>query len=82
MTYNNDNLKNLSQEDLIILVQDLQVEVNNLKEGKIQTDLLSFPWVGDLGQWYWVIGENLFVYNDNMLKNLGYTREDANFTID
>ena len=82
MLNNENNIKSMAREDLINLVKKLQLEINDLKEGKIKTDLLSFPWVGDLGQWYWVVGENLFVYNDNMLKNLGYTREEANFTID
>jgi diguanylate cyclase (GGDEF)-like protein/PAS domain S-box-containing protein len=33
---------------------------------------LAFPWVGNLGQWYWMVPSNKVIFNEKKVTNLGY----------
>jgi diguanylate cyclase (GGDEF)-like protein/PAS domain S-box-containing protein len=39
---------------------------------KNESELLSFPWVGNLGQWYWLVATNQVYFNEKKVSNLGY----------
>jgi len=46
-----------------------------LKE-KEDKELMEFPWVGNLGQWYWMVQSNEVEFNERKVTNLGYDIEE------
>lgn len=47
-----------------------------MEKDKNDTELLSFPWIGNLGQWNWMVQSNKLVFNEKKATNLGYDREE------
>ena len=55
---------------------ELEGLVELLKEEKNREELLDFPWVGNLGSWYWSLSSNTVVCNDQKILNLGFTKDE------
>ncbi len=49
---------------------------------KNESELLSFPWVGNLGQWYWLIATNQVYFNEKKVSNLGYESSEIPSYVD
>jgi len=57
-------------------LSELEGLVELLKEEKNREELLDFPWVGNLGSWYWSLSSNTVVCNDQKILNLGFTKDE------
>ncbi|SEL27175.1 PAS domain S-box-containing protein/diguanylate cyclase (GGDEF) domain-containing protein [Carnobacterium iners] len=66
----------LSKSQLIKLVEEMEETFYQISNDKNETELLSFPWIGNLGQWHWMVENNLLLFNEKKLTNLGYEREE------
>lgn len=71
-----DKYKNSSKEELIERIKELEYFNEALKEEKNQEELLTFPWAGNLGHWYWNVKTNSVVGNDQKVLALNYDKED------
>lgn len=67
---------NVSKKDLIERIEELEYLLNVLKEEKDQEELLKFPWLGNLGHWYWNVKTNKVVCNDKKVLTLNYTKDE------
>lgn len=67
---------NVSKKDLIERIEELEYLLNVLKEEKDQEELLKFPWLGNLGHWYWNVKTNKVVCNDKKVLALNYTKDE------
>lgn len=67
---------NISEENLIQKIEELECLLDALKQEKDQEELLKFPWVGNLGHWYWNVKTNNVVCNDKKVLALNYTKEE------
>ncbi len=70
------NYNESSKEELIQRIKELEEVTNQLKQEKNDTELESFPWIGNLGHWYWMVQSNEVVFNEMKATNLGYSREE------
>lgn len=68
--------KKLSKEDLIEKIESLEDLIDELKEEKNQEELLNFPWVGNLGNWYWDLEADRVVCNDQKVLALDYKKDE------
>lgn len=41
-----------------------------------EDEFFSFPWIGNLGQWNWMVQSNQLIFNEKKATNLGYSREE------
>lgn len=57
-------------------VAALEEVIKQIQEEKNDKELLDFPWVGNLGQWYWMVPSNQVIFNEKKVTNLGYSMED------
>jgi diguanylate cyclase (GGDEF)-like protein/PAS domain S-box-containing protein len=57
-------------------IKELEALLEEFKKEKESSELLDFPWVGNLGQWYWSVNSNKVIFNDRKLTNLGFSREE------
>lgn len=75
---NNDRLESVSytNQDLINKIKELNNLIEALKEEKNQDELLKFPWLGNLGHWYWNIKIDKLICNDKKITTLGYKKEE------
>ena len=64
--------KNYSERDLIKRIDELEEVICQMKKENSKTELLTFPWVGNLGQWYWMVQSNKVEFNEKKVTNLGY----------
>jgi diguanylate cyclase len=71
-----DSLLKLTKEQLVEKVNELSVILEAIKDEKNQQELLNFPWIGNLGNWYWYIKSNRVVFNDHKIIALGYSRAE------
>jgi diguanylate cyclase len=69
-------IETLSREQLIQKVNELQTLLDAMKADKDTQELLKFPWVGNLGHWYWYYKTNRVICNEQKLIALGYTKEE------
>ena len=53
-------------------IKELEEVISQMKKSIGQKELLTFPWVGNLGQWYWMVKDNEVIFNDKKVINLGY----------
>jgi len=75
------NYSNLSKEQLVHKIEELQLLNQHLladQEPKINLDL---SWTGNLGLWYWNIQTNSVIFNPLKATNLGYTKEELPDTV-
>jgi diguanylate cyclase (GGDEF)-like protein/PAS domain S-box-containing protein len=66
----------LSREELISLVREQQLIIEEIKAQIDSTELLQFPWVGNLGHWYWSITTNRVICNKHKILSLGFSEEE------
>lgn len=57
-------------------ILELEEVLKQMKNSTNQEELLTFPWVGNLGQWHWMVKSNEVVFNDRKVLNLGYSLEE------
>lgn len=70
------DIHNFTREELIDKLAEKETIISALKGEKNQVELLNFPWVGNLGNWYWNIKDNSVVCNDQKVLALNYTKEE------
>ena len=71
--YNHTDLDYLSMQTKIDALEEVVKQINEEKNNK---ELLDFPWIGNLGQWYWMVPSNQVIFNEKKVTNLGYKMED------
>ncbi len=76
MTETTKKYNDMSKKELIQHLEEMKQVINQMQKDRNMTELLSLPWVGNLGQWNWMVGSNQLVFNEKKATNLGYTTED------
>jgi diguanylate cyclase len=71
-----DRYSEFSTDMLINRIKELEILVDTLKEEKNKEELLNFPWLGNLGHWYWNVRSNDVVCNDQKILALRYTKDE------
>lgn len=73
-----DNFKHFDSTTQLLesRVAALEEVIKQIQEEKNDKELLDFPWVGNLGQWYWMVPNNQVIFNEKKVTNLGYRMED------
>lgn len=71
-----DRYSEFSTNMLINRIKELEILVDSLKEEKNKEELLNFPWLGNLGHWYWNVKSNDVIYNDQKILALKYTKDE------
>ena len=71
-----DSYKSLSKQELIARLQESHNLLNAIQEERNFQELLNFPWVGNLGNWYWYIKTNRVIFNNAKVLALGYIKEE------
>ena len=69
-------LDKMSKNELINKINELSTVIEALKDEKNLQETVNFPWVGNLGMWYWYVKTNVVVCNDLKIKALGYERKE------
>ena len=69
-------LDQMSREELISKVKELSTLLDQIRNEKDAQDITEFPWVGNLGNWYWHVKANNLVFNDLKITVLGYERRE------
>lgn len=66
------NYKSLKKSELIQEIERLEKEL--LEETKYNNEefLVQFPWAGNLGQWKWFLKENIVIFNEKKVTQIGY----------
>ncbi len=72
-----DSYESLSKKELIARLRELQSMLNAIREESNYQELLNFPWVGNLGNWYWYIKTNRVIFNDSKVLALGYSKDEV-----
>jgi diguanylate cyclase (GGDEF)-like protein/PAS domain S-box-containing protein len=70
------NYENYSKEELIEKLHHYEELINTLKAQNQNNELLNFPWIGNLGTWYFMIPENKVFFNPKKVTALGYSIEE------
>lgn len=76
MKVNNKKYKDLSKKELIDYIEGMEEVINNIEKEKNNVDLLKFPWIGNLGNWSWLVKINKVIFNEKKATNLGYETEE------
>lgn len=71
-----NSYQDLSKDQLIRKIDELSTLLQNIQAEKNQQELLNFPWVGNLGNWYWHVKTNRVIFNDQKIIALGYSRNE------
>jgi len=58
-------------------VAELEKFIDEIVQEKNSYELLNFPWVGNLGQWYWLVQSNKVYFNDKKVTTLGYSMDEV-----
>ena len=64
--------EDLSKKQLIQRIEEMEEVIDQMEKDKNETELLSFPWIGNLGNWNWMVQSNQLVFNEKKVTNLGY----------
>lgn len=67
------SLHNMSKEELIHKIKDLEEIIDEMKKTFSEEERLKLPWIGNLGQWHWMVKQNHVVFNDKKVTTLGYS---------
>jgi diguanylate cyclase (GGDEF)-like protein/PAS domain S-box-containing protein len=70
------DFSNLSKEQLLDIISDLQMLNDQILEEKRQETSLNFSWSGNLGHWYWSIKTNKVTFNPLKVISLGYSEDE------
>lgn len=68
--------EDLSKEQLIQRIEEMEEVMTQMEKHRDETELLSFPWIGNLGQWHWMVQSNHVTFNEKKITNLGYERNE------
>ena len=71
-----DDYGKLSHAELVAKVAELDILVKTLTEEKDGQELLKFPWIGNLGSWYFYYQTRRVVCNIHKILALGYTQAE------
>src|SRR5512133_554562 len=71
-----DTYESLSKQELIARLQELNSLLKAIREESNFQELLNFPWVGNLGNWYWYIKTNRVIFNNAKVLALGCSTEE------
>ena len=71
-----DNLNEYSQAELIARLIELENLVKVYQAEKDTQELLQFPWIGNLGHWYFDLKANWVVCNIHKFNALGFSKEE------
>lgn len=66
----------LSKEQLITKIEELQTLLDTFIEEKNSQELLDFPWIGNLGSWYWYVKTNRTICNVHKILALGFSEDE------
>jgi len=66
----------LTDEELFELLDSKDRLLEALKREKDEDEMLNFPWVGNLGQWFWDVKSNRVTFNPLKALNLGYEKTE------
>jgi diguanylate cyclase (GGDEF)-like protein/PAS domain S-box-containing protein len=66
----------LSKEELIKIINDQEKHIKQLMMDSNQEYFITFPWAGNLGQWYWFYDTNKVTFNDKKVSTLGYNPDN------
>ncbi len=67
---------NLSEKSMLNRIEELEEVLKQIQNEKNYDELTDLPWIGNLGQWYWLVSSNEVVFNEKKVTNLGYKMED------
>ncbi len=76
MEKNSRHYNKVSKEELIQRIKELEEVNSQLRKDKNENELLSFPWIGNLGLWHWMVQSDELIFNEKKATNLGYSREE------
>lgn len=65
-----------SKEQLIQRIEEIEEVLCMMEKDENNANLLSLPWVGNLGHWNWMVQSNQLVFNEKKATNLGYDRDE------
>jgi diguanylate cyclase (GGDEF)-like protein/PAS domain S-box-containing protein len=71
-----DDYSGLPKNQLIEKIHELQVLLGALIAEKNEQELLDFPWMGNLGSWYWYVKTNSVVFNPQKVIALGFRKDE------
>ena len=71
-----DDFGNLSRQDLVLKVRELQALLDAIESEKNDQEFLNFPWIGNLGNWYWYRKTNRVIFNEAKIIALGYQKDE------
>jgi len=74
--------RDLSKDELIEKINELEMLNRQLLDEKQQEDRLEYAWSGNLGHWYWNIKTNNVTFNPLKIKTLGYDESDIPSKVD
>jgi len=68
----NNKISKSDFENMKKRIDELEVLVDELVKERNSTELTLLPWIGNLGQWQWLIKSNQVFFNEKKVTNLGY----------
>ncbi len=71
-----DTYESLSKQELITRLRESHSLLKAIQEERNFQELLNFPWVGNLGNWYWYIKTNRVIFNNAKVLALGYSIDE------
>lgn len=72
-----EDYNNISKQELVKEIDMLKEVIKLLKEEKDQEELLTFPWIGNLGNWHWNVQTDTLICNKQKYVELGYSQEEV-----
>ena len=54
-------------------IQELEATIEALVLTQNSSELLQYPWIGNLGHWFWQVKSNDVIFNDEKVIALGYS---------
>ncbi len=71
------SLEKFSRQALIDKVNELQVLLEIICKENDNQEHINFPWIANLGHWYWHVKTNKVVFNEAKIRALGYARAEV-----
>jgi PAS domain S-box-containing protein len=72
----NERYARMTFEQLLECLESRDRLLDALKREKDEDEMLNFPWVGNLGQWFWDVKSNQVTFNPLKVLNLGYEKAE------
>lgn len=71
-----ENYEELTKDELITRLKASDALIEQVQKTVDKEELTRFPWVGNLGQWNWILPNNTLVFNEKKATNLDYRKEE------